>query len=564
MGPQRRYLLVVSDHPKGLRRHLSIAGRLGVVAGVFVFALSMLTTSLYNAYLGTRAQQRLDAVTVSIVAEVHERLIAAERVTAATAGLFAASDDVTEREFDLYVQAVRLPHEMKGLGVVQPIPRRDLRAAEAAMAAERRPYAFLGETPGLAPTDLAFPLVMFASGRPVPDAGERFPLADPGLERRAILSAIGTGHLATTPLMEFSTGDRGFLLASPAEQADGRVGHVVVGPVHVDDLLAAAVAGPFGSEVEVRFGAFDTDDPIVDDRGVTEVFRVAGRQWWLHVSPLPSSSLTLPRWDRPLLILSSALLGTFAGLAAFALRRRHDTVEELAATVRLNAARDEFLGAVSHEIRTPLTAVVGFADELRSNWDAFDDEDRRELLRLIDEQGREVASLVQDLLVVGRADIRTLHLHTTDIEVREIVRRALESLPAEERDRVQDGVEGDRVHADPGRAAQVVRNLLVNAVQYGGRQIAVASTAANGHVRLRVIDDGEGIPESHEEAVFDAYVGIASGQQALPSIGLGLYVARRLAELMGGSLTYSRIDGLTVFELTLPAATTPATEPALT
>jgi signal transduction histidine kinase len=549
-----------SEPAGGPLRRFGNAERIGLAVGAAVFVAAMATSQAYFVYLEDRAADRLEAVSFTVVSRVHERLVEAERTIAAGAGLFAASEEVSAVEFGRYVETVRLPSGMHGLGVVAVTRDEELLRPDPAQARELRLLGGAPEAGGI-----AFPVVMYHDGTPVPSPAARFPLGDPARERRALHQAVATGSLAVTPLMDYpDLGETGFMLAYPAEELDGRIRRVMVGAVSARDLVGSAVGYPLSDQVAISFGNLaENPVPRATRLGTFRIVRLAGQQWWVHVAPTPGSPLSLPDWDRPLFLVSSLLLGLFAGLAGYAVRRRRDTLQELADTVRLNAARDQFLGAVSHEIRTPLTAVVGFTDELRSGWQEFDDADRAELLRLIHEQSQEVTALVHDLLVVSRADIRTLHLSTTDVPVADVVRRAIESLPSDERHRIDDRVDGAWVHADPGRTAQIVRNLLVNAVQYGGETITVETHAAPERVRLRVVDDGPGIPEGHAEAVFDAYVNVPTGRQALPSIGLGLYVARRLAELMDGSLGYRREGEHTVFELELPGATIPASARAL-
>ncbi|MEX1126391.1 MAG: ATP-binding protein, partial [Acidimicrobiia bacterium] len=99
---------------------------------------------------------------------------------------------------------------------------------------------------------------------------------------------------------------------------------------------------------------------------------------------------------------------------------------------------------------------------------------------------------------------------------------------------------------------QIVRNLISNALRYGGPEINVNVETQPGVGSLVVVDNGPGIPEELRPRVFDAYT---RGDQPLglaPSLGLGLHISRTLAELMSGSLTYSYENGESIFELTLP------------
>jgi signal transduction histidine kinase len=107
---------------------------------------------------------------------------------------------------------------------------------------------------------------------------------------------------------------------------------------------------------------------------------------------------------------------------------------------------------------------------------------------------------------------------------------------------------------DPARVRQVLRNLLVNALRYGGEHIRITATADGPVVRVEVADDGDGVPPGCEQRIFDAYEQAQGGSQQSGSMGLGLGISRDLTRLMGGDLTYRRHNAETIFELTLPAA----------
>jgi signal transduction histidine kinase len=104
------------------------------------------------------------------------------------------------------------------------------------------------------------------------------------------------------------------------------------------------------------------------------------------------------------------------------------------------------------------------------------------------------------------------------------------------------------VLADPRRVRQILRNLLTNAQRYGGPQRRVTAGALRDSAWLEVRDNGAGIPEDEASRIFEPYVTSGGGG----SVGLGLGVARQLAELMGGSLSYERSAAETVFRLVLP------------
>ncbi|MEX1124486.1 MAG: ATP-binding protein, partial [Acidimicrobiia bacterium] len=106
---------------------------------------------------------------------------------------------------------------------------------------------------------------------------------------------------------------------------------------------------------------------------------------------------------------------------------------------------------------------------------------------------------------------------------------------------------------------QIIRNLVVNAFRYGGQDIRIeVGTKPQGGYVL-VADDGPEIPKQHRETIFEIYGRGPDLPGLAPSLGLGLYISRNLAQLMRGELTYRYQDGESVFELTLPLADPPAT-----
>lgn len=213
-------------------------------------------------------------------------------------------------------------------------------------------------------------------------------------------------------------------------------------------------------------------------------------------------------------------------------------------------SKDRFVASVSHELRTPLTTVVGLSSELRDYQQRFTPGEFHEMLDLIATQATDVGHIVEDLLVAARADIGTVSLHTEELDVRPVIAAEVaghcpEVLSLGERELM--------VSADTTRLRQIMRNLLTNAERYGGDHMEVAAGRGVDQVWIEVRDDGPGISPDHVARIFLPYETAHPTRGVTGSIGLGLAVARQLARLMGGDLTYDRRGGLTVFRLTLPA-----------
>lgn len=218
----------------------------------------------------------------------------------------------------------------------------------------------------------------------------------------------------------------------------------------------------------------------------------------------------------------------------------------------LSRSKDEFLAAISHELRTPLTTVYGIAESLQEQYQELSDEDRRELLHLVAVESRDLAHLIEDLLVASRADIGKVVVRRMPMDVKAEVSMVLEAIELE-RGVILDAESIDGwATADPLRFRQILRNLITNAIRYGGETIRIESKSNLEGTYLYVWDNGSGIPLEDRETIFEPYER-AHDRAGLPSsVGLGLTISRQLARLMGGDLTYDHVSEWSVFTLRLP------------
>lgn len=213
-------------------------------------------------------------------------------------------------------------------------------------------------------------------------------------------------------------------------------------------------------------------------------------------------------------------------------------------------AKDRFVASVSHELRTPLTAVVGLARTLAEGNLHMEERERQELLDLIASESEQVAELVDDLLVIARLRSNSLSVQPQELDVRPLVDDAIKGW----RRPVPVSGRFVSVLADGIRVRQILRNLVSNAARYGGNSLAVRAGEGDGHFRLQVRDDGDGVSPAMIDAIFDPYGRAHDRPGRTDSVGLGLTVCRELATLMGGDVRYFRDDRWTVFELELPIA----------
>ena len=219
--------------------------------------------------------------------------------------------------------------------------------------------------------------------------------------------------------------------------------------------------------------------------------------------------------------------------------------------VRARKAKDEFVATISHELRNPVTVMLGMGEELASNYDGFSDEDRREMAHLIARQAEDASWLIEDLLVAYREDVGRIVVSPQRLDLTKQVERVLEVVVGD----FEVSVRGEEPEAwaDPRRTRQILRNLVANAVRYGGEHREVVIEQIGDRVEVRVCDDGGPIPSQEVERIFKPFeTGTATSHPK--SVGLGLSVARKLARLMEGDLTYRHASGQSQFVLSLPAA----------
>lgn len=212
--------------------------------------------------------------------------------------------------------------------------------------------------------------------------------------------------------------------------------------------------------------------------------------------------------------------------------------------------RANLASMVAHELRNPLAGIRGFVDVLVTSGDDLSTSERDEYLDIIGSQAVSLEGIVEDLLVSVQAERGTLKVDESRFDVSELVRRLAAELEPEFRRAVTvEASESVMVTGDPARVSQIVRNLLSNARKYGGDHVQVSVTAGEA-VRIEVHDDGTGVSAEDELRIFERFEGTAKGSTGY---GLGLAIARDLAQAMGGDLFYQRGPGATFVCLLRPA-----------
>jgi signal transduction histidine kinase len=276
----------------------------------------------------------------------------------------------------------------------------------------------------------------------------------------------------------------------------------------------------------------------------------------------PIGMLSLSR-DRPdafsedeleLVSLLGRLVATAVqNIRAYEAERRR--VEELA---RLSQLRADFVSLVSHELRSPMAAVIGAARTLQDRWRMLSASQRESFLALIGDETSRLAELVGDVLDTSRIEAGTFSYRFEEVDLGSVVDEAVEAAVLAQQEvpvlaSVRSGLPS--IRGDRARLRQVLGNLIENAVKYSpeGGEVRVSAATGNGAVLIDVRDSGPGIPRDQQARIFEKFGRVDVPGASKPGTGLGLFIARSIAEAHGGSLEVTSGAELgATFTLSLP------------
>ena len=252
-----------------------------------------------------------------------------------------------------------------------------------------------------------------------------------------------------------------------------------------------------------------------------------------------------------------ALLGRLVATAVQNIRSyeaERSTVEELR---RLSALRADFVSLVSHELRSPMAAVIGAARTLQERWRSLSPDQREAFLALIGDETNRLAALIGDVLDTSRIEAGTFTYRFSDIDLSALVADVV-GTAAVGQDEVHVRADVPEalppIRGDAERLRQVLANLVDNAVKYSpaGDEVAVRARRENGRVLIEVVDHGPGIPYDQQRLIFEKFgrADVAGGSK--PGTGLGLFIARSIAEAHGGTLDVRSGHTGSTFTLALP------------
>lgn len=399
-------------------------------------------------------------------------------------------------------------------------------------------------------------------------AADRFlRAADPLDAVPDVLAAIGTATgVARTHLFEVSEAGERLLMSQRAEWcADGVASHADDPELEGLDLVAEGLGHwltplQAGEPLLVDAGHFTpAEHAHLAPQGIKALvivpIQVEGR-WWGSLGC--DETHHQRRWttdEIDALGAAARVLGAGIEQHRTAAVRREEQARLTAALRReqqagdrlreLDELRTRFVTAVSHELRTPLTAISGFAQTLQRRDPDLDADLRRELLARLTEQARHLEGLLGDLLDLGLASTGELQAAPVPTELRPIVERAVAGIPGLAPSRVDRNLDVAVALVDPRLLTRILDQLLANAVRHAGQDVHIwiDVTQEERALRLRVEDDGPGVPEALRTAMFDAFRHGPTAPDHAPGTGVGLALVAQLAAAHGGSARLTERPG---------------------
>lgn len=233
--------------------------------------------------------------------------------------------------------------------------------------------------------------------------------------------------------------------------------------------------------------------------------------------------------------------------------------------LELDKVKDEFLSIASHELRTPMTAIKGYVDMVLSGDAGSINEKVEEFLQEVGiAVGRQIR-LVNDLLDLSRIETGRMSLNLGEVRLEEIVKQVIKGLTPVVKEKglrlyfkePEGRKKLSKVWVDPDKVTQILNNLLGNALKFTEKgEIVVKISSRGDKLVVFVSDTGDGIVEKFHSQLFQKFHRITTKDYTAKGTGLGLYISKKLAQMMGGDvwLVKSEVGKGSTFGFSLPIA----------
>jgi two-component system sensor histidine kinase KdpD len=258
--------------------------------------------------------------------------------------------------------------------------------------------------------------------------------------------------------------------------------------------------------------------------------------------------------------VSAALVQSLCNTIAVGLAqaRTQEAANQAEAVRKSEELKSVMIDALAHELKTPLTAIEAAADILHTGHISAAQHD--DLIAVVQQEAQRLRRLMSEAIHLARIEAKRLKLERQPEQVGGVIRGAIDSLGqlADSHPiRVEMGEEAPSILADPELAVQMIKQLLDNALKYSpaGKAITVSASEENGWVSIAVRDEGLGLTELEQSRVFDKFYRGRGDHNGIQGTGMGLAIAREIAEAHGGAIAVEcQLGHGCRFTVRLPAA----------
>ena len=313
---------------------------------------------------------------------------------------------------------------------------------------------------------------------------------------------------------------------------------------------------PDDADYAIAFCASQTEQGL-DHQFEYRMLAADGRTVWIH-----DDVVVIKEAGKPVKLQGFMFDVTRQKTAESALKQAHDELETKVAertrdlmyakndAERANQAKSEFLSRMSHELRTPMTAVMGFSQLLKADPGITDKQS--DYINEILSASTHLLELIEEILDLSRIESGNVKLELTPVNLLPVLDESLKlvsNMAAEHEISIINKLSGGKqcnVIAESKSLKEVILNLLTNAIKYGSRKTRVTisgSRLENGFFRLVIADQGNGLSEDEQRKIFEPFERLGAEGTNIEGVGIGLSIAKRFVELMGGNIGVSSEPG---------------------
>jgi len=258
--------------------------------------------------------------------------------------------------------------------------------------------------------------------------------------------------------------------------------------------------------------------------------------------------------------MTAQLRESYANLEEKVKERTRELTEALEQLEIASKHKSDFLANMSHELRTPLNAILGYTELILDNIYGDVPEKIQEILERLEQNGRHLLGLINDVLDLSKIEAGQLILSLNDYSMQEVIQTvftSVESLAAEKNLALKVSISSDLTTGmgDEQRIAQVFLNLVGNAIKFTEEgEVEVEVTTSNDTFLISVSDTGPGLSEADQKMIFEEFrMADSSSTRKKGGTGLGLSISKRIIEMHGGRIwVESSLGKGSTFRFTLP------------